>query len=62
MELETYLVVARGSPPIVQALTVERGGRRAGWEALVPATGAARPSAVAVDRTDQYLYYCDVHR
>ncbi|XP_049880284.1 low-density lipoprotein receptor-related protein 1 [Pectinophora gossypiella] len=59
-ELDSYLVVARGSPPLVQALALR--GAHAGWEALAPATDAARPTAADVDVRAGYLYYCDVHR
>ncbi|CAH1640883.1 unnamed protein product [Spodoptera littoralis] len=55
---DAYLVLARGAPPLVQALAL----RPRGWEAAAPATDAARPTAADVDTRDQYLYYCDVHR
>ncbi|KAJ0171237.1 hypothetical protein K1T71_012787 [Dendrolimus kikuchii] len=65
VELESYLVVARGSPPMVQGLPLRAGGAgegRSSWEPFVPATDAARPSAADVDLDGGYLYYCDVHR
>lgn len=60
MFVSRYLVVARGAPALVQALAAAGAGR--GGEAIALATGAARPSAVAVDLAGEYLYYCDVHR
>ncbi|CAG5013242.1 unnamed protein product [Parnassius apollo] len=59
-ELDSYLVVGRGSPAMVQALALDTA--HAGWEPLVPATRADRPTTADVDLEDQRLYYCDVHR
>ncbi|XP_068625234.1 prolow-density lipoprotein receptor-related protein 1 [Battus philenor] len=59
-ELDSYLVVSRGAPAMVQALALNPS--HAGWEPLVPATRAARPTAADVDLADARLYYCDVHR
>lgn len=61
MELSEYLVVCRGSPPLVAGLALGEGARL-GWEPLAPAADAARPTAADVDLAGGYLYYCDVHR
>lgn len=61
MELSEYLVVCRGSPPMVTGLALGEGVHQ-GWEPLAPATDAARPTAADVDLVGGYLYYCDVHR
>lgn len=58
VQLDSYLLLARGAPPLVQALALGHPG----WEAAAPATDAARPTAADVDIAGQYLYYCDVHR
>lgn len=58
VQLDSYLVLARGAPPLVQALAL----RHAGWEAAAPATDALRPTAADVDTAGRFLYYCDVHR
>ncbi|KAF9408214.1 hypothetical protein HW555_012024 [Spodoptera exigua] len=55
---DAFLLLARGAPPLVQALAL----RPRGWEAAAPATDAARPTAADADTRDHYLYYCDVHR
>ncbi|XP_039746200.1 low-density lipoprotein receptor-related protein 1 [Pararge aegeria] len=54
---ESYLVLSRGTPPMVQGLALAHGD-----DAFVPATHAARPSAADVDVATGMLYYCDVHR
>ncbi|KPJ14343.1 Low-density lipoprotein receptor-related protein 1B [Papilio machaon] len=59
-ELDSYLVVCRGAPAMVQALALDAA--HAGWEPLVPATRVARPTAADVDLAAGWLYYCDVHR
>lgn len=58
VRLDSYVLLARGAPPLVQALALSH----AGWEAAAPATDAARPTAADVDVPGGYLYYCDVHR
>ncbi|XP_060807225.1 prolow-density lipoprotein receptor-related protein 1 [Amyelois transitella] len=58
VELDSYLVVGRGSPPMVQALSLSPSED----EAAAPASDAARPTTADVDLEKQYLYYCDVHR
>ncbi|KAJ2938967.1 hypothetical protein O0L34_g17783 [Tuta absoluta] len=60
-QLDSYLIVARGSPPLVQALGIDKGSHST-WEAIAPATDTARPTAADVDLAGEYLYYCDVHR
>lgn len=62
MELDSYLVVARGSPPLVAALSLRGAGGAEGGEGLAPAAHAARPTAADVDLAAGHLYYCDVHR
>ncbi|OWR53521.1 putative very low-density lipoprotein receptor [Danaus plexippus plexippus] len=71
VEVESYLVVSRGSPPQVSGVPLVGEGARLGagakpdvqdWEPFVPATHAARPTAADVDLAEQKLYYCDVHR
>ncbi|CAB3232339.1 unnamed protein product [Arctia plantaginis] len=61
VEVDSYLVVARGSPPLVVALSL-RGAGAEGGEAVAPAAHAARPTAADVDLAAGHLYYCDVHR
>lgn len=58
VRVDAYVLLARGAPPLVQALAL----RHAGWEAAAPATDAARPTAADADTQAGYLYYCDVHR
>ncbi|RVE41824.1 hypothetical protein evm_013527 [Chilo suppressalis] len=77
VEMSSYLVLARGTPPMVQALPIpgvagEGGGGGGGGggtqrsevplDAAAPATHLTRPSTAAVDIKAGMLYYCDVHR
>lgn len=65
-QMESYLLVARGSPALVQGLSTSGEDPDAGphsrLEAFVPATDAQRPTTADVDLDGGYLYYCDVHR
>ncbi|XP_045762403.1 prolow-density lipoprotein receptor-related protein 1-like [Maniola jurtina] len=54
---QSYVVVSRGSPPMVAGVALPGGE-----EAFAPATRAARPTAADVDAHTGTLYYCDVHR
>ncbi|CAK1543699.1 unnamed protein product [Leptosia nina] len=60
VELDEWLLVCRGSPPLVESVAVGRAGSEE--EAAAPATHAARPTAADVDFATDTLYYCDVHR
>ncbi|KAI8432508.1 hypothetical protein MSG28_013509 [Choristoneura fumiferana] len=57
VELDSYLLVSRGSPPLVQALSPAH----AQWEAAAPAA-AARPTVADVHLPANQLYLSDVHR
>ncbi|XP_063629184.1 prolow-density lipoprotein receptor-related protein 1-like [Cydia splendana] len=57
VDVDQYLLVARGSPPIVQAIVTQHPQ----WEAAAPAA-AARPTAADVHLATEYMYFSDVHR
>ncbi|XP_048001348.1 prolow-density lipoprotein receptor-related protein 1 [Leguminivora glycinivorella] len=57
VDADQYLLVARGSPPIVQAIVTQHPQ----WEAAAPAA-AARPTAADVYLATEYMYFSDVHR
>ncbi|XP_041974246.1 low-density lipoprotein receptor-related protein 1 [Aricia agestis] len=54
---DVYLALARGTPPLVAGVSLQRT-----HEPFAPAAHAARPAAADVDVRGQMLYYCDVHR
>jgi hypothetical protein len=69
VQLESYLVLARGSPAMVQALAADGQSASGGeaeaegmHEAAAPATQLTRPSTADAHPRHQLLYYCDVHR
>ncbi|KAL4716494.1 hypothetical protein ACJJTC_015922 [Scirpophaga incertulas] len=65
IQLESYLVVVRGTPPMVMGLSVEGGTgslEDGPLEAFPPAAAVTRPSTADVDLRLSWLYYCDTHR
>lgn len=62
-ELDTYLLIAKGSPPMVKSLSLDgANSTHAQWEPLVPITDVARPTALDIDSSNSTVYYSDVHR
>ncbi|VVC90247.1 unnamed protein product [Leptidea sinapis] len=55
-------LLCRGSPPLVQSVSVSPAAAHAHWEGAAPAAHAARPTAADVDFAADMLYYCDVHK
>ncbi|GBP36075.1 Low-density lipoprotein receptor-related protein 1 [Eumeta japonica] len=65
VRIDTYLLLAKGAPPMVRALSPSAHvshGSRAALEPLQPLTDVARPTAIDYDLASQYIYYSDVHR